>query len=126
MSAGQIVYERLVGDAGVAAVVGTRVLPLLAVLDTELPCVVYQVGIDDEGEGTAPVQRCTVTVNCLAHDEEQAHDAAVAVDAALNGYSGAAGGVRLSALVRGGSQDEYDEEINVWRRTLTFYGVQIG
>lgn len=120
MKAGEIINGRLVADTAVAAIVSTRVQPVTVPQEVDLPAAAYQVSITDPSEGTAPLQRCSVTVHCLAHDDTTANTLAIAVDAALNGYAARNGGTYMRTLERVGWDEFRDPEQNVWGRTLSY------
>mgnify|MGYP001305562716 CR=1 FL=1 len=120
MIASDIIYAALVASPGVTAVAGARIKPQLVPSKTELPAVAYLVQVDTPIDGSAALQRAMITCYCLAHDESVAQSLAVAVDAALNGYTGASGATRLSELVRNSWDELRDDEWNVWGRTLVY------
>lgn len=120
MNVGAILYARLSTDAAVAALVGSRIEPEEVGQETDLPALAYAVSLADEGEGTAPMVRATVTVYCLAHTEGAAHALGVAVDAALAGFAARNGSTRIAPLQRSGWDYLRDHELNVWQVRLTY------
>lgn len=120
MNVSEIVRARLTADLGVSALVSTRVKPVLVPDDVDLPAVAYLVQVDTPINGSAALQRCTVTCYCLAHAQADADSLADAVDAALNGYVAENSGTRLSELVRFSHDVLRDEELKVWGRTLVY------
>lgn len=120
MKAGAIINARLIGDAAVAAIVGTRVHPILVPLEVDLPAVAYQVSLEDSTGGTAPLQRCTVTIHCMAHDDNTADALAIVADAALSNYTARSGTTYLYPMERIGWDEFRDPEQDVWGRTLTY------
>lgn len=120
MNAGAIIYGRLAAAAGVTAIVGTRILPLEVTQEIDLPALAYSVQLANAGEGTAPIQRATVTVYCMAHTEAGAHDLAVAVNAALDGYAAVNGNTRLAPLQRAGWDYLRSHELNLWQVTVSY------
>lgn len=120
MNAGAILYARLAAAAAVTAIVGTRILPLEVTQEIDLPALAYSVQLADAGEGTAPIQRATATLYCMAHTEAGAHDLAVAVNGVLDGYAAVNGGTRLAPLQRAGWDYLRSHELNLWQVTVTY------
>ena len=89
-------YATLAADAGVSAIVGTNIYPVLfpqtAYSDSsKLPCIVFKV--DDRRRqvrfsGTDTLVECWLSVECYAKTYTAAQSLAVAVRSALVDYSG--------------------------------------
>jgi hypothetical protein len=85
----QLLYTRLTTDIGVAALVGTRVYPLILPQDPILPAVVYrristgEFHTHDEAGG---LRESRVQVDCLAQTYAGAKQIATAVLSSLNGW----------------------------------------
>lgn len=124
MKAGDIIYAKLTGAAGVAAIVGTRVYPIDVPLDVDLPCCYYDVQLADTVEGSAPLSPAQVTVGCLAHTEATAHALASAVHGVLNGLTANSGGTWLRGLRQLGRTENRDAENNLWGVQLV-YGASV-
>lgn len=122
MNVGSLVYGGLVADGAVAAIAGNRVLPVEVGQEVDLPAVAYVVAVGDGVEGSAPLQRVSVTAHCLAHTEGAAHDLADACDGVLHGLGGVAGGTRLLPLDRTNRQPDYNQELNLWVVSLGYEG----
>jgi hypothetical protein len=120
MNAGAIIYARLAASSGVTAIVGTRILPMEVTQEIDLPALAYSVQLADAGEGTAPIQRATVTLYCMAHTEAGAHDLAVAVNGALDEYAAVNGATWLAPLQRAGWDYLRSHELNLWQVTVTY------
>ena len=85
-----LVYTTLTGDAGVAALVGTRVYPAIIPQDAALPALAYQ-RISSQAiqwqDGSAAPIRPRIQVTAVADDYSEAKGLAAAVRSALNGVS---------------------------------------
>lgn len=95
----------LVADAGVTALVGTRVYPVKAPTGATLPFCVYQkvsdvpvVGLDTSSDA---VKFARISVNCIGSRYSEAKDLAEAIRVALDGNG---------SVVRDNSLDLYDED----------------
>jgi hypothetical protein len=105
------VYAALAANAGVAALVGTRIYPEQAPDEAELPLVVYTVKAGEALDGLIGMWPCTA-----------AEALGVAVRAALDGYDGQ----DASYLARGLWLSDYgelrDAEMSLWGRLAAFQG----
>ena len=100
-NAGNIVVSLLTGSVAVAALVATRIYPVMKPLDeAALPLIVYGVRLTEQIDGTAPMSIGTVDVHCYAATDDEALALAVAADGALNGMGGANGATRIMSLVQ--------------------------
>lgn len=120
MTAGEIIYARLANNAGVTAIAGTRIRSQIVPDKTAIPAIAYTVQLDTPLDGSAPLQRVTATLYCLAHTDADADGLADAVDAALSSYTATDGASRLSQLNRTSFEPLRDEELNIWGRTLVY------
>jgi hypothetical protein len=120
MNVGAILYARLSTDAAVANLVESRIEPEEIGQETTLPALAYQVTLADESEGTAPMRRASISIYCQAHTEPDAHNLAVAVDAALSNYAARSGTTRTGPLQRAGWEYLRDHELNIWQVRLTY------
>jgi hypothetical protein len=125
MDMGKIIYDRLTGNAGVAALVATRVYPDEAPDDADLPLVVYGVQLSDQNDGTAPMKECTITAHGWAASDSTAQSLAEALHAALEGYNGQADTTALRCLTLTAYDEERSFEMNVWGRLLTYSGLVV-
>lgn len=124
MKAGDIIYNTLLADAAVSAIVATGIYPIDAPLDVDLPACYYDVQLADEVDGSAPLSPAQVTVGCLAHSEATAHSLAAAVHAALEGLTATSGGTWLRGLRRLNRTENRDAENNLWGVQLV-YGASV-
>jgi hypothetical protein len=124
MKAADIIYSTLGQAAAVAAIVGTRIYPLDAPLDVDLPCLYFEVSLEQTVEGSAPMQRAQIQVGCLAHTEAAAQTLATAVHAALNGLTRNSGGTWVRGVRQLGRSESRDAENNLWG-VLLVYGASV-
>lgn len=97
------VYEELVGDAGVTAIVGTDVFMGAAEQDQTPPYIVFnQIGKVPENHltGTSPLARTVIQVNCYETKPGLLDTLAAAVIAAMRRFSGTMGTGAATATVR--------------------------
>ena len=82
-------------DAGLGALVGDRIYPLLVPQDVDLPAVAYQV-ISTDGththNGTTPLVRATVQLALIGTTYQQAKAVRAAAKALLDNFKGLMGG----------------------------------
>jgi hypothetical protein len=124
MNAGNIIYDKLIANAAVAAIVAARIYPIDAPLDVDLPCCYYDVQLGPVGDGSAPLSTAQLQVGCLAHSEATAHSLANAVHAALDGLSATDTGTWLRGLRQLGRTENRDAENNLWG-VLLVYGASV-
>lgn len=89
-------YDELVNDAGVSALVGTRIYPLLVPQEQAYPAVAYQViskyrTASQSGKNQIVEARIQYTINASTYTSLRS--VAAAVRAALEGFTGVMGGV---------------------------------
>lgn len=118
----------LSADAGVSALVGSRIYPLVIpdqVYDaaTLRPCLVYAIQSVDRTKtfcGTVALQRVTVSVDCYAKVYVDAHALATAVETALLDFVGPMGDVTISDIASENKFDLTDLEPGLFRVALSF------
>jgi hypothetical protein len=120
MNAGDAIYSALSAASAVTALVSTRIYPIDAPLDVDLPCVWYDVTLAAAVDGSANMAPAQVQVGCLAHTEASMHSLADAVDAALNGLTRYASGTWLRSLTVMGRTESRDPEQNLWGTVLAY------
>ena len=124
MNAGDIIYNTLIDDAGVAAIVAGRIYPIDAPLDVDLPCCYYGVQLAQTVDGSAPLSTAQITVGCLAHSEATVHSLAAAVHAAIDGLTGTRSGTWLRGARQLNRTEDRDAENNLWGVVLV-YGASV-
>lgn len=121
-------YAFLTADAGVSALVGTRVYPLVIpdqVFDeaTKRPCLVYGRQTVDPRKTfceTIALRRSTFAVDCYAKTMAVAQSLALAVKSALVDYRGAMDDVTVSDVSLETETDLMDLEPGLFRVALSF------
>lgn len=104
------IYAHLIGNAGVAALVGTRIYPLLVPQDAELPALAYQriSGPRDHAhDGPSGLALARMQLICVAASYDGAKALSEAVRAAMDGHKGSMGTVTVDACL-------LDNEIDQW------------
>lgn len=101
-------YWLLSNDAGVRALVGNRIYPLVAPQDREKPLLVYQTvstarGYEQDGADGLVRQRVQITV--VAESVETARTTAQALRNCLSGYQGTINGIKIYLIAL---ENEYD------------------
>ena len=120
MIAGNIIYAKLAATSAVTALASTRIYPVEVPLEAPRPAIAYDVAMAEAVDGTAPLQRVTLRIDCVADTDSEAQTLAEAVDAALDGYSARDGGTYLRPLQRNGWSEIRDSEFNAWVRSITY------
>lgn len=94
---GEALYKELTTDAGVAALVSTRVYPRMIPQDASLPACAYQlisnVPEHSHSPGRSDFWRARYQITCTALTYDGASDLAEAVTQALDGFRGILGGM---------------------------------
>lgn len=115
MSAGARIYTRLTTHSGTAALVGTRVYPVIAPQNAQYPCIVYQRISGTEQMGTTQIREARYQLSCWGETFASAQAVATQVRVALEEWSiyGGGGGVfvRMARIVNEGDDYEPDERI---------------
>lgn len=132
MSLSGALYEELVGDAGVSAIVGTRVYYEAADQDPTLPYIAYsQIGSEHVDHLTSPagLARTVFQVDCFESNPHDADTLAAAVRSLLHHFSGTLGTGVATAEVRNivvdGDRNTYEppndeEEFGTFGRSFDF------
>lgn len=112
----EAVYQHLVATAGVAALVGTRIHPLvipqrIAATSQRVPAVVYSIsGVDRAVSycGTDRLVRSTLGIDCYAAGYDAARALATAVRTALVDFSGPMGSATVVPVRTCNIETEFD------------------
>lgn len=120
MKAGDILYARLAATSAVTALTATRIYPVQVPLEADLPAAAYDVTLAEGVDGTAPLQRLIIRIECVADADTTAQTLGEAVDAALDSYSARSGDTYLRPLQRTGWSEIRDSEFNAWVRSITY------
>lgn len=110
----QAVYERLKNNAGVSALVGSRVYAEKAVQGVVLPCVVYQrIGTSERllyHAGKVPAALSRFQIDCWAKTPLLALQVSAAVVNCLHGWRGSQGAEKIYYGQVVDTQDGFDFE----------------
>lgn len=120
MDLGKVLYSRLSTETGVTAIAGDRIYPQVIPQETDRPALAYDFTINNPVDGTAPILDASVLIGCWAKTNDDAHQLARAVQAALQDYNGQVPGTRVAALDFGGQTETFDFEYGVWGVVLMF------
>ena len=117
-------YAKLSGDAGVSALVGTRIYPLLMPQEPTLPAIVYQristVPLGQSHQGGNHLNRARMQLACHATTILAAKQLAQAVWRALDGDSGTWSNVTVQSCLRANELDGYEPEVEAYRVTADY------
>ena len=109
----EALYAHLAADAAIAALVSTRIYPMLVPQDSDLPAIAYQrisrIGQHSHDGASVPA-RARIQITCLASTYSGAKALAGAVEDALDGYSGTVSSVVIDAFL--------DNELDEWAGTF--------
>jgi hypothetical protein len=121
----------LAADAAVIALVGDKIRPdKLDQGDLPLPAIVIEINDDESVESLEDLSsegQATVSVACCAHSNATAETLAAAVQEALAGYRGVAGGLTLDPVTWVGTAHEHEttddagDDADWWFEVLTFH-----
>lgn len=113
MSAGLRLHSRLTSHTGTAALVATRVYPVIAPQDAVYPCVVYQRVSGTEQRGSTSMREARYQVSAWAESFAGAQALATQIRAALEEWSVYGGGVfvRMARIVNEIDDWEPDERL---------------
>lgn len=120
-------FTVLTNDAGVSALVSSRVYPLGIPQNAVLPCIAYTVEEQEENsdyDGQGDFGEIEIQIDCWAGSEptEYAVSLAVAkaVKAALKNYNGLMGSVRVYRLVLVTSVSVFESKVDMHRTTQVY------
>ena len=108
----EAVYSRLTGNAGVSALVSTRVYPNKIPQEAALPALAYQrISARRVKAHAAPtgLARVRVQVTCVSRSYSEVKALAAAVRTAMQGVMGSVGGVTLQGSWLETDADEYGD-----------------
>lgn len=122
-------YNYLIGDSGVSALIADRVYPLLIPQQawsgsSVQPCAVYQrtsVQRDVRHCGTSGLALSTMQIDAYATDYEAADAVARVIKDALINYYGPMGDVDIKSITLAAEFDLLDPEPGLFRVSLSFF-----
>lgn len=109
-------YAYLVADAGVAALIGTRLYPLLVPQDAALPAMAYQRisgPRDHTHDGASGLAMARIQFTAVGSSYSEAKSVMAALRAALDGFSGTMGEVTVGAALLQNERDEWAESFDL-------------
>lgn len=123
MSLEQSLRDYILADTAVAAIVGTRMYPLVIPQSGKQPCLVYAKQGRERQQlfcGEDGLKRTTVVIDCYAKIYDDAVGLANAVSAALRDFSGAMGATRVPRIFLDAEIDLSDMEPGLYRQSQTW------
>jgi len=114
-------FYYLTNNAGVSAIVGTRVYPLVMAQKTTLPAVTYQTTAlrpDRSLDGNTGRMTATIQINAWAETHVAVKSLAEALRTALNDYSGAMGSDTIQRSRVLNETDGWDEDTGFYRVSM--------
>lgn len=114
----------LKANGGVAALVGTRVYPLILPQEATYPALAYMVVSDDRPQShSGPTGLATprIQIDCWGATYGATKLLERAVRLALEGYVGAMGSVTVRGVFLDTAQDLFDEEAQKYRVRMDFF-----
>lgn len=110
--------EYLLADAGLSALIGDRLYPLVIDEDNDGDCLTYQV-VSDPSEITHSGQNTfshpRIQFDCYGSTYAAALAVANALKAATAGYKGSMGSVNVQASFIDDHRDDYDDVLELYR-----------
>ena len=120
MSIEQGLYAHLSSHAGLTALVGDRIYPLVLPQKVALPAVVYQrISLwQTYTHNGASLARPRFQNTCVGRTYAEAHDVAAQVRDALSGYRGMMGSVAVEAAFIDNEREDYEPETDSYIRQV--------
>lgn len=109
------VYHALSGASGIAALVSTRIYPLVLPQSSSYPAISYQRISNSPQQGSTDLRSTRWQINCWASTYTGAQTLATAVKTALEEYTATATAPRIKMALVVNELDDYDSEANVYR-----------
>lgn len=113
----EVVRAILIANAGVSAIVGTRIFPVSLPLDCVLPALAFFKASNNYKQ-IAGVPR--FQISCFAEDYLQCQTLKQAVETALDGYSGTSSGIDIIRIIPVSAPDLYEPEPGVYHIPYDF------
>lgn len=115
MTIGVKIYTALSGASGIAALVSTRIYPLVLPQSVTYPAISYQRISNSPQQGSTALRSTRYQINCWALTYAAAQGLATAVKAALEEYTATATAPRIKMALVVNELDDFDSEANVYR-----------
>lgn len=116
------IFQLLSNDAGVAAIVESRIYPVLLPQNPVWPCVGYNVEHGQEGktfDGQGTAQEANVEIDCWSENHAGMLDLFEAVKAALKNYSGTLAGVTVDAIYINSTLPMFEDSVEKYRYSIS-------
>lgn len=120
----EALYTYLIAHAGLSALVGDRVYPLVAPQDATYPLVVYQriSGIRIHSHsGPSGLASPRFQFSAWGESFSDAKNVAEQVRLALDGYAGTMGSLAVGACLIATELDQYEPDTGLYRTILDFF-----
>jgi hypothetical protein len=117
------VVTRLRTEAATAALLGSRIYPLVLPQAPMLPALAYtriSQGEQFTSNGPSGLRRVRIQLDCYAETYDAARALADAVRNALNGWRDLSLGVQVAKLAPDSEQDLHEDEVGSYRVTMDF------
>lgn len=121
---GKAVYAMLAADATVAALVSTKIYPVIAPQNVASPFVVYSIASaipTNTKDRISELDTMRVQVDCYGRTYAQVEAISSAVRLAIDGQTGTYGGAYVDGVAYENEQDMLDEDVDLYRKSLDFF-----
>jgi len=108
----------LLADPTVYGLVGTRIQPAPLPLKCTYPAISY---LKVSNRYSRVSGRPRIQVDCWSKDWTECQTLAIAVERALDGYSGIINGINIEKIIPSNSQDFYDNETKLYNVPYDFF-----
>jgi hypothetical protein len=118
-----VLQSIMVSNAALAALVGTRVYPVLMPQGMRMPSVVYGLIVRSPDYllvGSGDLIQDTFQIDSIATNPDSAADVSLAVHACLSGLSGSFSGSAVRGIFRVNGRDLFDQETQLHRASSDY------
>jgi len=126
MKTGLAIYNILINDTDVEALVSGRVFPNVTKTGTTFPFIIYDISGDSPGDtkdGVSTLDSVSVMVSGYSKTYSEASDLALAIRTALDRLSGTYNGIIIQSIQFQGYDDLFDDDSGdegIYRKALNF------
>lgn len=120
---GKAIYNLLSTNAGVSAIVGNKIFPVVIEQEKQPPAITYRLSGKSPNEtktAVSSLDRPQVEITAVSVKYEQLDDMAEKIRLAIDGKKGVFGGVNITNSYYIDEEDDYDQEARAYLRVLTF------
>ncbi len=118
MTIAHLVYAKLAGNSGVAALVSTRIYPVILPQDPTTPAISYQRISNTEQDGTSTLRETRYQVDCWDDDFSSVQSLADAVRTALEEWTDTDQTPRVKMARVVGEFDTFEGETGLYRASI--------